>query len=433
MQAERATLGAMLIDPDAILGVREIVSARDFRIDRHRMLYAAYLTAVDAGNVAPDYVTLCDILERRGELEDVGQAYMTSLLNDTPTALNVAHYARIVARTGYLRRTISAASRIAQIAYADDDDAMDSKQEQIERIVFDLAPQRAGEGLEHIGVATSAIYDEMDRRQKGALPPGVMTGFEKLDEMLGGLQRSDLIIVAARPSMGKTSLMLDIQRNAAGNGKNVAFFSLEMSKAQIAQRLISSRSDISSTTLRTGRLAEKDWPMFIDVTGRLGAAGIYIDDRAGLSASKMGTALRRLMAKIDIDLIVIDFLQCMRTDRRTSGLYEKTATLTKDVKNLAKEFNLPVVVGSQLNRKCEERDNKRPLKSDLRDSGTIEEDADIIAFIYRDEYYNPETDQPGIAEINVAKHRNGRTGMFPLYFKQSAATFKNVDLRSVEL
>lgn len=433
IQAEQATLGAMLIDPDAILNVRELVNERDFYIGAHAAIYGAYLVAIDAGNEAPDYVTLCSVLDRNGKLEDVGgAAFITGLVNQTPTALNVEHYARIVARTGYLRRTITAAQRIAQIAYQNDEIGIDSKQEEIERIVFDLAPSNDGDGLEHISVATSAIYDEMERRQNGALPPGIKTGFYRFDQMTGGLQKSDLVIVAARPSMGKTSLMLDIARNAARlYGKNVAVFSLEMSKSQIVQRLIASQSDINSTTLRSGRLAEKDWSVFVDVTGKLGAAGIYIDDRAALTASKMRSSLRRLIAQVDIDLIVIDFLQCMSTDRRTSGLYERTVQLSRDCKNLAKELNLPVIVGSQLNRKCEERADKRPMLSDLRDSGTIEEDADIVAFIYRDDYYNDASEQPNVAEINLAKHRNGATGMFPLFFKKSAATFKEIQIGEV--
>jgi replicative DNA helicase len=435
IQAEEATIGAMLIDPDAVLKVREIAHPRDFYISRNQWVYAAYLTAIDAGNEAPDYVTLCTILEHQGRLEEIGgAAFITSLINKTPTALNVEHYARIVARTGYLRRAIAAAQRIAQVAYQDDETGIDAKQDEIERLVFDLAPTNDGDGMEHIRTAMSDIHDEMARRHNGDLPPGVKTGFYRLDQMTGGLQKSDLIIVAARPSMGKTALMLDIARNASRlHGKRVAVFSLEMSKAQIVQRLIASQSDINSTTLRTGRLDDKDWPVFVDVTGRLGAAEIYIDDRAALTASKMRSSLRRLMAKVDIDLIVIDYLQRMSAGRRVSGLYEKTAQLSSDCKNLAKEFNLPVMVGSQLSRACEQRSDKRPLLSDLRDSGTLEEDADIVAFIYRDEYYNENTEQPNTAEINLAKHRNGKTGMFPLFFKKSAATFKEIQVDEVIL
>lgn len=435
LEAELATLGALLIDPDAILKVREIAHPRDFFIGKHQWLYSAYLKAIDGGNDAPDYVTLCDILERQGQLEEIGgAAFVTSLVNKTPTALNVEHYARIVARTGYLRRAIAAAQKIAQVAYQDDETEIDSKQEAIERIVFDLAPINDGGGLEHIRVGASDIYDEMDRRIDGQLPPGVKTGFSMFDKMTGGLQKSDLIIVAARPSMGKTSLMLDISRNAATkHHKRVAIFSLEMSKVQLIQRLIASRSDINSTTLRNDRLAGEDWPVFVNVLDELGNTEIYIDDAGNQSASKIRAKLRRLMALVDIDLIVIDYLQMMRTDRRTSSLYERTAQLSRDCKGLAKEFDLPVVVGSQLSRACEQRKNKRPLLSDLRDSGTIEEDADIVAFIYRDEYYNEKTDAPNVAEINVAKHRNGRTGMFPLFFKRSAATFKNMELDRIEL
>jgi len=436
IQAEEATLGSCLIDPDAILAVRAIIKPRDFYISRHQLVYAAYLAAIDAGNEAPTYIELCETLERQGKLEDVGvAAFITSLINKTPTAMNAMHYARIVAHTGYLRRAIAAAQKIARIAYQDDEDSVDSKQEQIERIVFDLAPTNEGEGLEHISVPVDELEAEMARREKGELPSAIPTGFIEMDKLLeGGLQQSDLIIIAARPSMGKTALMLDIARNAAHKyHKNVAVFSLEMSKAQIVRRLVTSRSGIDSKTFRVGKLAERDCPMFIQVTGEMRNSGIYIDDRGNQSTSQMRAKLRRLMAQTDIDLIIIDYLQLMRTDRRTSGLYEKTATLSRDLKAFAKEFDVPVVVGSQLSRKCEDRNDKRPMMSDLRDSGTIEEDADIVAFIYRDEYYDPLTDQPNVAEINLAKHRNGPTGMFPLFFKKGSATFRNIELGEVAL
>lgn len=430
VQAEEATLGALLIDPDAVLSVRETLRARDFYIGKNQYVYGAYLAAIDGGNEAPTYVEICDILERQGKLEEVGgAAYITSLINKTPSALNVAHYARIVAETGYQRRVIAAAQKIAQIGYAVDEMTVDERQETIERVVFDLAPVRAGEGLEPISVAVSQVYDDVDRRYKGQIAQGVKTGFARLDKMTGGLQKSDLIIIAARPSMGKTALMLDIARNAAKmHHKSVAFFSLEMSKAQIVQRLIASQSDITTDKLRTGSLDEPDWPVFIHVTGELDRAKIYINDRAAQSASQMSADLRRLLAQTEIDLIVIDYLQLMTTNRRLSSTYEIASQLSRDSKALAKEFDLPVVIGSQLSRACEQRADKRPILSDLRDSGKIEEDADIVMFIYRDEYYNEKTDDPNIAEINVAKYRNGPTGMFPLFFKKTASTFRDLQI-----
>ena len=435
VEAELATIGALLIDPDAILRVREIAKPRDFFVSKHEWLYAAYLTAVDGGNDSPDYVTLCDILERQGRLEGIGgAAFITSLINATPTALNVEHYARIVARTGYLRRAIQAAQKIAQLAYADDETSVDSKQEEIERIVFGLAPQHEGEGLEHIGGTMSAVYDEMNRRDKGEMPPGVKTGFSKFDAMTGGLQKSDVIIVAARPSMGKTSLLLNIVLNAAKkHHKRVAVFSLEMSKTQIVQRLIASETGIDSKRLRWGKLVDHEWPLMVNVSGTLEAAQIYIDDRPNQSASQMRSKLRRLLAKVEIDLIVIDYLQLMQADRRWSKIYEEASQVSHDVKGLAKEFNLPVLIGSQLSRACEQRSDKRPMLSDLRESGAIEQDADIVAFIYRDEYYNPATEQPNIAEILVKKHRSGPTGLFPLYFKKETATFRSIELYEVVL
>lgn len=433
LQAERATLGALLIDPDAILSIRGTVRASDFYTASHQALYAAYITAIDGGNNAPDYVTLCDILERQGRLEEIGgAAFITSLINETPTAMNCEYYAGIVARTGWLRRAITAAQKIATIAYKDDGDGVEDKQAQIERLVFDLAPQESGAGLTHIADTVIAVEDEMKRREHGALPPGIMTGFSKFDKMTGGLQKQDYVIIAGRPSMGKTALMLDMARNAALKfGKRTAFFSLEMSRTQLVHRLIASQSNISSTVLRSERLNEADWPAFVDVMGRLSGAGIYIDDRGSLSALQMAARLRRLLAVTDIDLIVIDFLQQMSASRRTSGQYELTVQISKDIKWLAKEFDLPVLVGSQLSRKVEERSDKRPIKSDLRNSGTIEEDADIVVFLYRDDYYNKESEVPGVTEVDVAKHRNGPTGMFPLYFVKEKATFCEIQFNEV--
>jgi replicative DNA helicase len=435
IQAERATLGSLLIDPDAILNVRENLHPRDFYVSQHQWLYSAYLTAIDGGNEAPDYVTLCSILDRNGQLEEIGgAAFITSLINQTPTAMNVEHYAQIVARTGYLRRAIAAAQKIAQIGYNNDGGDILTKQEEIEQIAFNLAPVRAGAGLQRIGEAASVFYDQIERRRKGEIGLGVGTGYPAFDKLLdGGLQKSDFIVVAARPSMGKTALMLNIARNASKmHNKNVALFSLEMSKAQIVQRLVASESRLDSGRLRTGRLDDSEWPIFVQAMGAIDNAGIYIDDMANQSASQMTASLRRLLAKVEIDLIVIDYLQCMQARGAAKDLYHKTSKLTKDCKALAKEFNLPVVVGSQLSRACEQRNDKRPIKSDLRDSGTIEEDADVVAFIYRDEYYNPHTDTPNIAEINVAKHRNGPIGMFPLYFHGPTSTFRNIELKAVE-
>jgi replicative DNA helicase len=429
VEAERAVLGALLIDPDAVFKVNTFLHGVDFYVERHRWIYDAVI-ALHERREAVDFVTLCDELERLGQLADLGgAAYVTELINATPTSLNVEHYGHIVERTSTLRRLIGAAGEIAALAYEDTDD-VDEVVDRAEQVLFGVSQQRISRDMLPIRDVISDYYDRIDYlyQHKGETI-GVPTGFRNIDKLLGGLQRSDLIIIAARPGMGKTSLMLSIAQNAARKyNQRVAIFSLEMSSEQLAQRLISAETGIDSQRLRIGNLYEEEWPIFTQATGALSETMIFIDDTPSISAMQVRTKARRLYAEYGLDLLIIDYLQLMQSDRRTENRVQEISFLSRSLKGLARELNIPVVVGSQLSRAVEQRNDKHPMLSDLRESGSIEQDADIVAFIYRDDYYSPETDQPNIAEIIVSKHRNGPTGMVPLFFRKELAQFIEVEL-----
>jgi replicative DNA helicase len=429
IEAEQAVLGALLIDPDAIYKVNTFLRPPDFYVERHRWIYESVLSLHERRE-AVDFVTMCDDLERREVLAELGgAAYLTSLVTSTPTALNIEHYAHIVERTSTLRRLIGAAGEIAALAYEDTDD-VGAVVDQAEQILFGVSQRQIARDMRPIRDVVSDYYDRIDYlyQHKGETI-GVPTGFRQLDKMLGGMQKSDLIIVAARPGMGKTSLMLSIAQNAARKyNQRVAIFSLEMSAEQLVQRLISSETGIDSQRLRIGSLREDEWPTFIQATGALSETMIFIDDTPSISAMQVRTKARRLYAEYGIDLLIIDYLQLMQSDRRNENRVQEISFLSRALKGLARELNIPVLVASQLSRAVEQRNDKHPLLSDLRESGSIEQDADIVIFIYRDEYYTPETEQPNIAEIMISKHRNGPTGMVPLFFRKELAQFLEVEM-----
>jgi replicative DNA helicase len=434
VEAERAVLGALLIDPDAHYKVNTFLRHEDFYVTKHQWMYESMRDLQERGE-AVDYVTLCDELERREQLAEIGgAAYITSLINATPTALNVEYYGHIVERTSTLRQLIGAAGQIAALAYEDTDDAGEVV-DRAEQILFGISQKHIARDLVPVRDVVSAYYDRVDYlfQHKGETI-GVPTGFRQLDKLLGGLQKSDLIIVAARPGMGKTALMLALAQNAARKyNQRVAVFSLEMSAEQLVQRLIASETGIDSQRLRLGNLREEEWPIFIQATGALSETMLYIDDTPSISDMQLRTKARRLYAEQGLDLIIIDYLQLMQTDRRIDNRVQEISLLSRSLKGLARELNVPVVVGSQLSRAVEQRNDKRPMLSDLRESGSIEQDADIVTFIYRDEYYAPETEQPNIAEILISKHRNGPTGMVPLYFQKELAKFREVEIFHQEL
>jgi len=434
VEAEQAVIGALMIDPDAMFKVNTFLRAEDFYVERHRWLYDSIVTLHDRGESA-DYVTLCDELERREQLAELGgAAYITQLINATPTALNVEYYGRIVERTSTLRRLISAAGQIAALAYEDTDNAGEVV-DQAEQIIFGVSQQRITHDVRPIRDVVQDYLNRVDYLyQHRGETIGVPTGFHNLDKILGGMQKSDLIIVAARPGMGKTSLMISFALNAARKyNQRVAIFSLEMSDEQLVQRLLAAETAIDSQRLRVGNLREEEWPNFLQASGRLSETMIFIDDTPSISAMQVRTKARRLYAEYGLDLLIIDYLQLMQGERHGDNRVQEISYLSRTLKGLARELNIPVLVASQLSRAVESRNDKRPLLSDLRESGSIEQDADVVMFIYRDEYYSPETDQQNIAEILISKHRNGPTGMVPLYFRKELAQFLEVEFLREEL
>jgi len=428
IDAEYSVLGALLIDPDSIFKVMDTLTPMDFYYVKNRFVYEAYLSAVNRGTRNPDYLTVCDELERAGRLTEVGgAAYLTGLINQTPTALGIGEYASIVRRTAYLRSVILAATKIAQIGYKDDDQDIKDKQATIEQLVFALE-RGSGKDFTTIGAEANSIYNEMDARANGKEPGGVNTGFVDIDKLTGGFQKSDMIVIAARPGMGKTSLMMNIAMNAAMlHDKKVAIFSLEMSAEQLVQRVIASEMGIDTNRLRIGKLKDDEWSTFQGVIGNISSLDVFIDDTPALNTTQIRAKLRRLTAETEIDIVIIDYLQLMQSDRNYGNPVAEMTNISKNVKGLAKEFVLPVVVGSQLSRGCEQRNDKRPMLSDLRESGAIEQDADIVAFIYRDEYYNPDdTEFKNLAEILVKKHRNGALGKIWLGWSGAKTSFFSV-------
>jgi replicative DNA helicase len=386
-----------------------------------------------------DFVTLTDELERRGQLEEVGgPAYLTDLIASTPTAIYVDHYARIVERTAVLRRLIAAAGKIAELAYDESQD-MDEVVDRAEQIIFGISESRIHRDLTPIRAIISDVVERIDflTRNRDTLM-GVPTGFAYLDRMLGGLQKSDLLILAARPGMGKSSFALSVALNAARrNSARVAIFSLEMSNEQLVQRLLSMETAIDSHRLRMGDVNEEEWPILMEAANMLATASIFIDDTPGATVNDLRTKARRLYAEHGLDLIIIDYMQLMTASSGSTGRNEnrqqEISYISRSLKGLARELNVPVIALSQLSRAVESRSEKQPMLSDLRESGSIEQDADVVLFIYRDDYYNEDSERQNIAEIIVAKHRHGATGKVDLYFRKELTQFRDLEIQRTEL
>ena len=429
VEAEESLLGSLLIDPEAIYRVLAFVRSEDYYLQKHSWVHEVIL-ALHERREPIDFVTVCDELERRGQLTDIGgAAFVTHLINSVPSAINIDGYGHIVEQAALRRRLITAASQIAQLAYQEADD-VDETVDQAEQVLFGISHRRITRNLvpiqEIIGPYSARIeylYDHQDE------PVGVPTGYVDLDRVLGGLQRSDLIFIAARPSVGKTALCLSVARNAARHGKHVAIFSLEMSGDQVVQRLISNETGIDSQRLRLGRLEDHEWPLFHQATGRMADLPIFIDDTPSISTMQLRTKARRLDSEFGLDLVVIDYLQLMVGDTRSENRVQEVSGISRGLKGLARELNVPVVAASQLSRAVEQRTDKRPVLADLRESGSLEQDADVVMFIYRDELYNPETEHQHIAEIIISKHRNGPTGAVQLFFQNRLAQFLDAETR----
>ncbi|MFN2186155.1 MAG: replicative DNA helicase [Anaerolineae bacterium] len=434
VEAEEAILGALLIDPDAIIRVATFLNPEDFYREKHAWIYDTALTLHDRREPI-DLLTVCDELERREQLDEVGgPAFITALTNAVPTSIHAEHYARIVERTATRRRLIDAAGQIAALAYQEADD-VDEVVDRAEQVLFGVSERRVARELVPIKQVLSKYYDRVEylTRHRGELI-GIPTGYGRIDKLLGGLQRSDLVILAARPSVGKTSLALGFALNAAKKyGQRIAFFSLEMSNEQVIQRLISSETGIDAQRLRRGEIEQDEWGRFMKAASDLAEIYFFIDDTPGASALELRTKARRLHAEVGVDLIVVDYLQLMRGDYRSENRVQEISSISRALKALARELNVPVLALSQLSRSVESRSDKRPILSDLRESGALEQDADVVMFIYRDEMYNDNTEWPNIADIMIAKHRNGPTGTVQLYFRKELAQYLEAEIVKKEV
>lgn len=430
VEAEEAVLGSLLIDPDAIIRVATFLQPPDFFVERHGWVYEAIRDLHERREPA-DLVTLTDELSRREQLDEVGgAAFLTSLINATPTSIHAEYYARIVERTAVLRRLIDAAGQIARLAYDPSQEA-DVVVDRAEEIIFGVAARRVERDLRPIRQVLDKYYDRVEYlyQHRGEII-GIPTGLADLDKILGGMQRSDVLILAGRPGMGKTSLALSIALHAARRWqKRVALFSLEMSDEQLVQRLISAETGIDSQRLRLGDIKENEWPTFIQATNLLSHTSFFIDDTPAISALELRTKARRLHAEHGLDLLIIDYLQLMRGDSNSENRQQEISYISRSIKALARELNIPILALSQLSRQVESRHDKRPMLSDLRESGSLEQDADVVMFVYRDDVYNPDTEFPNIAEIIVSKHRSGPTGIFSVYFKKHLAQFVDLEVK----
>jgi len=428
LEAERAVLGAVLLNAEAIHRAVEFITERDFFRDAHRRIFVKMLELMERGQ-AIDFITVKDELGRSGDLDQVGgPAYIASLVDGLPHGVNVADYARIVKEKSSLRSLISSANRILTSAYQAEEDAGGIIDE-AEREIFAIAEGAIHGGfvsMRDLANASFAVVEQAHTRKQ--LVTGVPTGFLELDEMLAGLQPSDLIIVAARPAMGKTSLVLNIaQHVGTKTNMTVGFFSLEMSKEQLFLRMLTSEAGIDGHRLRTGFLGERDFPRLTQAMETLGRARIYIDDSASIGVLEMRAKARRLKAEHGLDLIVIDYIQLMQGRGRFDNRVTELASISRGLKGLAKELGVPVVVLSQLSRAPENRPNKRPQLSDLRESGALEQDADVVVMIFREDMYEQTEENQGVAELIIAKQRNGPTGTVRLAFIREFTRFENLE------
>ncbi|MCA9934711.1 MAG: replicative DNA helicase [Ardenticatenaceae bacterium] len=435
VEAEEAVLGSLLIDPDAIFDVSNFLKPDSFYRVKNKWIYEAILS-LNERREPLDLITLTEELRRREQLEEVGgEAYVIGLINAVPTSINAESYGRVVEATAVRRAMIKVAGEIANLAYNEAED-INVVIDRAEQSLFGISEERTTRDLVPVKQIASEYLERIQElHARGDDVIGVPTGFVDLDRILGGLNKSDLIILASRPGMGKTSLQNAIVLTAARRyGKRIAMFNLEMSGEQLVQRMIAAETRIDSQRLRRGDLQEHEWPIFMEAIGRLSEARIFIDDTPSITPNQLRTKCRRLYAEHGLDLVIIDYLQLMQAERSTNNRVQEISEISRALKGLARELDVPVVAAAQLSRAVEQRQDKHPQLSDLRDSGSIEQDADIVMFIYRDEYYNPETsERPNIAEISIAKHRNGPTGTIDLYWHGQLATFRNLQRQEINL
>jgi len=434
IEAEQSLLGSLLIDKDAIIRIADIVGPEDFYHDKHKMIFEAILDLFRKREPI-DLLTLSNRLIDKGQLETIGgRTYLVSLSNAVPTSSHVVNYAEIVQKKATLRNLISAASEITKIGYDQEEEVVDLL-DRAEQRLFSVSQGHQKQMFVPINSILNETFERIDElhKEKGKLR-GVPTGYNDLDNLLAGLQKSDLLILASRPSVGKTTLALDIARNVATKHKvPVGIFSLEMSKEQLVDRLLCAEANVDLWKMRTGRLSDReeddDFPRIGHALGVLSEAPIFIDDGAIANIMDIRTKARRLQMEHGLGLLIVDYLQLMEAKYRTDNRVQEISEISRGLKQIAKELNIPVLALSQLNRGVETRTPPIPKLADLRDSGSIEQDADIVMFIYREAVYKRdlEFDRKNLAEIHIAKHRNGPTGMVKLYFDEQKVTFRNLE------
>ncbi len=432
-EAEEAVIGAVMINPETYYDVAQFLRADDFYIHRHRWIWEAFVR-LNERRMPIDFLTVSEELDQMGQLVEIGgPAYLTALVNNVPTSLHASAYGRIVEETSIRRRMITAANEIAKLAYHENME-VDTAMDEAEKAIFGVSERRLNTSLQPIQQVLSEYYDRIDRlaNQEGEIL-GVPTGFIDLDRLLSGLQPSDLLIIAGRPGQGKTAFIMSVAKNAAQRNKHVAIFSLEMSNEQLVQRLLAQETGIDSQRLRTGKLKDEEWPLLAHAIEVLADTRIYLDDTPAITPLQLRTKCRRLHMEFNLDLIVVDYLQLMQSGSRSENRVQEVSYISRNLKILAKELNVPVLTAAQLSRAVEQRADKRPVLSDLRESGSLEQDSDVVMFIYRSDQYEKETAKTNVAEIIVSKHRNGPVGSVELIFRPNLAKFENAATRRVDL
>jgi replicative DNA helicase len=431
IEAEQSFLGSLMLDKDAIIKVADLVRIGDFYKDAHNAIYEVMLELYEEREPI-DVLSLSNKLEEKNQLERVGgSSYLASLVNTVPSASNIVHYAKVIQKKATLRRLINAASKIVEMGYDESED-IQKVLDEAEQKIFKVSQKYIKQDFVPIKSVLEAAFNRIDELHKGGNQfRGIPTGYPDMDNILAGLQKSDLVILAARPSIGKTTLALDIARNIGIREKvPVGIFSLEMSSDQLVDRMIAAQAGVDLWRLRTGRLrsdgADNDFQKIGEAMGVLSEAPIYIDDTASANIMEMRTMARRLQAEHNLGLIIIDYLQLME-GRSSDNRVQEISEISRSLKQLAREINIPVIALSQLSRAVESRSPQIPKLSDLRESGSIEQDADVVMFLYREDREKPDTPNKNIVEIHIAKHRNGPIGKAQLYFEENSTTFKSLE------
>ena len=430
-EAEEAVIGSIMINPEAYYDVAQFLQAEDFYIHRNQWIWNAF-TRLHERRVPIDFLTVTEELDQMGHLAEIGgPAYLTALIQQVPTSLHAEHYAHIVEQDSIRRRMLDAANQVAKLAY-NQQSSIDTVIDDAEKAIFSISERRTHHDLQPIQVVLSEYYDRIDElSRRGSELYGVPTGLTDLDRLLGGMQKSDLLIIAGRPGMGKTGFLLSVAKNAAQkHKKHVAIFSLEMSNEQLVQRLIAQETGIDTQRLRTGQLEEDEWPLFTHAIEVLSDTHIFLDDTPAITPLQLRTKCRRLHMEYQLDLVIVDYLQLMSGDTRTDNRVQEVSYISRNMKVLARELNVPVLCAAQLSRAVEQRADKVPQLSDLRESGSLEQDADIVMFIHRPDALDKDTLKQNLAEIIVAKHRNGPTHSgIELVFLSKLARFENAATR----